>query len=306
MGSAERAPNGGRPRGTYLGFEARQQIALTRQLKACVRCRSKKMRCVPDPQDLSGRCLACLRLQGVSPVTGPCVRSPTVMEPGKVGLERVLDPAGGRSIPPATVTGLPTCRDDDAIRTRLLADFAAAGVSDVDLEGGPKPVNPAYWEAQRRHELEANPNVKSFGRQKSLQGFSTLRSDDVAHNQELLRHDLWNRSNPAPLLYGSDPQFSAGENGFVDADFGMEPIRKISSWLPALHINDQLNPGCNAIGVPTSPMALETYMNYVITKIWHMLYRTESGSVSTRKSRRRSSVPHGARRVQAVQAGQAI
>ncbi|KAK1782241.1 hypothetical protein QBC45DRAFT_448642 [Copromyces sp. CBS 386.78] len=61
-------------RGPYTDESMRQNTALTRVLKSCIRCRMNRGRCNPDPSDLDGPCLTCKRITGPTLCKMPCYR----------------------------------------------------------------------------------------------------------------------------------------------------------------------------------------------------------------------------------------
>ncbi|KAL4919312.1 hypothetical protein BDW62DRAFT_216989 [Aspergillus aurantiobrunneus] len=66
-----------RRRGPFKDDRKRQNTALTRRLKGCIRCRMMRIRCEPDNEDVQGDCLTCQRAhQSKAPSIRklPCLR----------------------------------------------------------------------------------------------------------------------------------------------------------------------------------------------------------------------------------------
>ncbi|KAK5702417.1 hypothetical protein LTR17_022344 [Elasticomyces elasticus] len=62
------------PRRPFADPQQRDQTALTRQLKACIRCRMQKKRCKPNPDDPFGLCLTCASVSGPTMSRLNCLR----------------------------------------------------------------------------------------------------------------------------------------------------------------------------------------------------------------------------------------
>lgn len=67
-------PNHPRTRGAFCDQETRNKTALTRKLKACVRCRMQKIRCEMDPNSPENSCLTCQQFVGRTLSRLPCLR----------------------------------------------------------------------------------------------------------------------------------------------------------------------------------------------------------------------------------------
>ncbi|KAK0708520.1 hypothetical protein B0H67DRAFT_496689 [Lasiosphaeris hirsuta] len=70
----EVARDGPKKRGAYTDVTKKQNTALTRILKSCIRCRMNRSRCNPDPRDPYGPCLTCKGITGPTLCKMPCCR----------------------------------------------------------------------------------------------------------------------------------------------------------------------------------------------------------------------------------------
>ncbi|KND92033.1 hypothetical protein TOPH_03259 [Tolypocladium ophioglossoides CBS 100239] len=64
----------GLKRGPFQDVNLRRQTAQTREIGSCIRCRMQRIRCESNPDVLSGPCLTCQRLAGLSSARFPCLR----------------------------------------------------------------------------------------------------------------------------------------------------------------------------------------------------------------------------------------
>ncbi|KAI1774468.1 hypothetical protein F4818DRAFT_83284 [Hypoxylon cercidicola] len=59
---SEKSEKSEKPSKTLEDEERRKMTAKTRKLKACIRCRMQKLKCIPDPEDEGQDCLTCRRI----------------------------------------------------------------------------------------------------------------------------------------------------------------------------------------------------------------------------------------------------